>query len=48
MRPFYNLQSYPSTNCVMTLVLGSQPRQGHGKVRAESVTQESHLHSQRM
>jgi hypothetical protein len=30
----------------MTLILGSQPRQRHGKVWAESTTWESHLHSQ--
>jgi hypothetical protein len=29
----------------MTLNLGSQPKQRHGKVWAKSVTQESHLHS---
>jgi hypothetical protein len=31
---------------VTTLALGSQPRQGHGKVRTKSVTWESHSHSQ--
>jgi hypothetical protein len=30
---------------VTTLALGSQPRQGHGKVRAKSAIRESHLHS---
>jgi hypothetical protein len=30
---------------VTTLTLGSQPKQRHEKVRAKSVTQESHLHS---
>jgi len=30
----------------MTLTLGSWPRQRHGKVRIESATWESHLHSQ--
>jgi len=29
---------------VTTLALGSQLRQGHEKVRAESATKESHLH----
>jgi hypothetical protein len=32
--------------CVMTVALGSQPRQGHGKVRAKNATWESHSHSQ--
>jgi len=31
---------------VMTLTLGSSPRQKHGKVRARSVTRKSHLHFQ--
>jgi hypothetical protein len=31
---------------VTTLTLSSRPKQTHGKVQAESVTQESHLHSQ--
>ncbi len=30
---------------VMTLALGLQPRQKHGKVGANSATQEPHLHS---
>jgi hypothetical protein len=30
---------------VMTLALGSRPKQRHGKVWAKSTTQESHLHS---
>jgi hypothetical protein len=31
--------------CVMTLTLGSQPKQKHGKVQVKSATRESHLHS---
>jgi hypothetical protein len=30
---------------VMTLTLGSQLKQRHGKVRTKSATQEPHLHS---
>jgi len=30
---------------VMTFALSSRPRQGHGKVRVESATWESHSHS---
>jgi hypothetical protein len=30
---------------VMTLTLGSRPKQRHGKVWAKSTTQESHFHS---
>jgi hypothetical protein len=29
---------------IMTLTLGSQPKQKHGKVQAKSVTRKSHLH----
>jgi hypothetical protein len=32
---------------VMTLTLGSQPRQRHEKVQAKSATWESHLHSRK-
>jgi hypothetical protein len=32
---------------VMTLTLGLKPRQGHGKVKAESATWESHSHSRK-
>jgi len=34
-----------STLNVMTLTLGSQSKQGHGKVLADNVTLESHSHS---
>jgi hypothetical protein len=34
-----------STLALTTQVLGSQPKQRHGKVRTESATRKSHLHS---
>ncbi len=39
---------YENTIVVTTLSLGSQPRQGHGKVRVESVIRESHSHSREL
>jgi hypothetical protein len=34
-----------TTFIITTLALGSGPKQGHGKMWAENVTRESHLHS---
>jgi len=39
----YNILSIGKAN-VMTLTLGSWPKQGHGKVKAKKSTRESYLH----